>query len=232
MRDNTVLTWQAQIFCGLRVGYTEEVFSIEKVYEICQKYTNEIGWCVTVTPTKFIYKNGSEPGVIIGVIQYPRFSLSEEELRGRTITLAEILLVELGQFRISIVFPNEIEMIEAISIKNIILRKVEPPTNLYAAMSTLDTILSKGDKEYIDKYSEGIVTAKYHHSLGRWIRNNWGLWSRKGKLYEWFNSQDLVHPDDMSGIIITSYWRIKHQQPIRLNEQIQHYLDYWSKQNE
>jgi len=100
MKNKTCLTWQAQIFCGLRVGYAEEILSIEKVYRICQEYVDEIGWCVTVTPTMF------------GIIQYPRFLSSHDVLRERTIELAKQLLTELKQLRVSIAFPKITIMLE------------------------------------------------------------------------------------------------------------------------
>lgn len=107
-------TWQAQIFCGLRKGYGEVYFSIEKVYEICQEYVDAIGWCVSITPTRFVYKEGTEEGAIVGVIQYPRFPKVEEELERRTIDLAHILLVELEQLRLSIVLPTRTITIESV----------------------------------------------------------------------------------------------------------------------
>jgi len=112
MKNKTVPTWQAQIFCGLRIGYTEEILSIEKIYRTCQKYVDEIGWCVTVTPTKFIYKGGHEPGAIIGIISYPGFPSPHSELKNRVIELANRLLVELKQFRVSVVFPGITFMLE------------------------------------------------------------------------------------------------------------------------
>jgi len=89
-------TWEAQIFCGLRKGYSSEFYTIEDLEKICQEYVDEIGWCVTVTPTKFIYKKGNEPGAIIGVILYPRFPLEIEELKARVQGLAYLLMVRLG----------------------------------------------------------------------------------------------------------------------------------------
>ena len=112
MRNKIVSTWQAQIYCGLRVGYTDEILSIEKVYEVCQKYVDEIGWCVTVTRTEFIYKDGNEPGVIVGIINYPRFPSDHDILRERIVGLAKQLLTELKQIRISIAFPKVTIMLE------------------------------------------------------------------------------------------------------------------------
>ena len=31
----------------------------------------------------------------------------------------------------------------------------------------------------------------------------------------------------MSGVILTSYYRYKKNQPIRLEEQIEHYIEWW-----
>ncbi len=68
--------------------------------------------CVTVTPTKFIYRKGSEPGAIIGLIQYPRFLRMECKIKALAIGLTQILIDELKQERMSIVFPDETLMLE------------------------------------------------------------------------------------------------------------------------
>lgn len=49
------------------------------------------------------------------------------------------------------------------------------PNNLWEAIQKLDKSLSKEDKEYLLENG----TLSVHHSLGRWIRNNWGLWDEK-----------------------------------------------------
>ena len=66
----------------------------------------------------------------------------------------------------------------------------------------------------------------YHHGLGTWIRNNWALWA-KGRLSKYFNEVGIKHPDDMSGIILTSFWRHLHSQPIKLDEQVECYKKHW-----
>lgn len=76
------------------------------------------------------------------------------------------------------------------------------------------------------KPEEGVI--EYHHSLGRWIRNNWGLWA-SSRLAQYFNQLGIRHPDDMSGIILTSFWRHLNSQSIRLEEQIEHYQEYWRR---
>lgn len=41
--------------------------------EICRAYCDEVGYCVTVTPTSYVYTGGEESGFIVGLINYPRF---------------------------------------------------------------------------------------------------------------------------------------------------------------
>jgi hypothetical protein len=66
----------------------------------------------------------------------------------------------------------------------------------------------------------------YHHGLGTWLRNNWGLW-KGSQLSEYFNQLGIFHPDDMSGIVLDSMWRELNGKPIRLEDQIAHYKEYW-----
>ena len=61
-----------------------------------------------------------------------------------------------------------------------------------------------------------------------WLRNNWGLW--KGlRLAQWFNKQDIFHPDDMSGIILASFWRHLNHKPIDLRGQVTTCQAYWKQ---
>jgi hypothetical protein len=47
---------------------------------------------------------------------------------------------------------------------------------------------------------------QYHFGLGMWMRNNWGLWTRNSGLYKFFDSAGVHQPDDMSGIILSTFW--------------------------
>lgn len=75
--------------------------------KICQAYCDEIGLCVTVTPTVYVYTNGREHGVAIGLIAYPRFPVSKDSLNQTAIILARKLLIGLKQRGVSVVFPDE-----------------------------------------------------------------------------------------------------------------------------
>jgi len=109
----TIGTWEAKIYVGLKVRYSKEVWPLSRVYDLCEEFVNEHPWCVTVTPTAYIYTNGHEPGVVIGIIQYPRFPDSVKNLEEKTLKLAEILMVELCQLKVSVVFPDRTVMLES-----------------------------------------------------------------------------------------------------------------------
>lgn len=71
--------------------------------------------------------------------------------------------------------------------------------------------------------------ARYHLGLGMWMRNKWGLW-RESALQRYFRELGINHPDDMSGIILTSFHRHLNQKEILLQEQIRMYQEYWARQ--
>jgi hypothetical protein len=68
--------------------------------------------------------------------------------------------------------------------------------------------------------------AMFHRGLGMWMRNNWGLWAGS-RLAKYFNGMGIFHPDDMSGIILDSFWRRLHSQPIELEKQVAYYQRFW-----
>ena len=66
----------------------------------------------------------------------------------------------------------------------------------------------------------------HHFGLGMWLRNNWGLW-RGSILQTYFAGLGLDHPDDMSGVILDSFWRSLNGKPLDLEAQVEHYVTYW-----
>ena len=81
--------------------------SYEKALDICQEFCSREGLCVTVTPTEYVYKYGRASGVIIGLMNYPRFPTTLEELERIACLLAEFYLVSaLNQGSFSVVTPE------------------------------------------------------------------------------------------------------------------------------
>ena len=101
------------------------------------------------------------------------------------------------------------------------------PKNLKDSIDTLVGMLSDEDFLSFKNGTEEEMQGQ-HHFLGRYLRNEWGLW-QESRLAKWFNNKGIHHADDMSGIILTSFWRELNSEPIKLDEQIKHYQDFWEK---
>jgi hypothetical protein len=106
------------------------------------------------------------------------------------------------------------------------LKEVQPvPRNLEECFAALEKTLRPEDLEAFRAAPEGDL-ARYHLSLGMSIRNRWGLWNGS-PLQKYFRGLGVRHPDDMSGIILTSFWRHLHGKPQDLDEQVEGYRRYW-----
>jgi hypothetical protein len=73
----------------------------------CREFCDKEGLCVTVTPTDYVYTNGQESGVIVGLINYPRFPVHPLDLEITASELGRYLLAKLDQKSFSIQTPNE-----------------------------------------------------------------------------------------------------------------------------
>lgn len=103
------------------------------------------------------------------------------------------------------------------------------PKTLDEAVGYLLKNTTNDNIEYIKSITENQFLGETHFSVGMSLRNTWGLW-RGWDLAKHFNEIGIYHADDMSGIILTSFYRRVHNQDIRLQEQIKFYQDFWQKQ--
>jgi len=103
------------------------------------------------------------------------------------------------------------------------------PIDLNDALNYLDCLWSKSDKEGFKKISENEAVNRLHWGTGMGIRNSWGLWKGDSRIAKYFHDLGIYHPDDMSGIILTSFHRYLNKTDIKLDEQIKFYKDYWEK---
>lgn len=106
-------TFMANIYVGFREGYGDILHTYDEAEQILQEYCNTISYCVTITKTKFIYKNGDEDGVIIGLINYPRFPSSRKEITSKAKEIAYRFLEKFAQNRISVVCSDQTYLIDA-----------------------------------------------------------------------------------------------------------------------
>ena len=101
------------------------------------------------------------------------------------------------------------------------------PRNIDECVAELKKIL---EPEQIEKIAadEERKMIMYHHGLGTFLRNNWGLWS-DSRLAKYFRDLGVSHPDSMSGIILTSFWRHLKGVPIDLEGQIEEDKQAWEE---
>jgi hypothetical protein len=102
------------------------------------------------------------------------------------------------------------------------------PSNLEEAFVLLKEDLSIKDQiEILNMQKDELC--RLHNGLGRWIRNNWDLWSH-GSMTKFFNNLGIHHADDMSGIIIESFWHHLRNESLDLDNQITYYKEFWASQ--
>ena len=90
-------------------------------------------------------------------------------------------------------------------IKNTHMKK-QKPKNLTECIQMLDHILKKEDKEKAKTLTESEFLIETYFGTGMGIRNEW-IRSGNPELVKFFLDQGVEHPDDMSAMILTSYYR-------------------------
>jgi len=65
--------------------------SVADAERLCRDYCNQVGLCVTVTPTHFIYTGGSQTGVLVRLFNYPKYPKTAVGIRATALALAEHL---------------------------------------------------------------------------------------------------------------------------------------------
>jgi hypothetical protein len=73
------------------------------------------------------------------------------------------------------------------------------PKDLEEAVVELDNLLPRCALPKLLKDS-----LAYHHGIGMWLRNSWGLWGNS-RLAQEFHRQGVHHPDSMSHLIFVAY---------------------------
>lgn len=89
-------------------------------------------------------------------------------------------------------------------LKNIFRRKpYKPicPNTLEKSVDALMCVLTDSEKLFLSVDPDAALIL--HHTRGRWIRNEFGLWLDESPLRDWFKEHYAVdHPDDISGMIL------------------------------
>lgn len=96
------------------------------------------------------------------------------------------------------------------------------PTNLDEAV---DYLLSRMTEEDKVAYRDGAPVP--HFTLGMSMRNEWGLWFNETPLGKWFQSNDIHHGDDRSGVIFDALRAKLKGEVFDIKAAAEWYKKYW-----
>lgn len=115
------------------------------------------GMCVTLAPQTFIYSGGREEGFRVGLINYPRFPKTPDELFNEARMIGLWLRAHLGQTSFSIVTPRETTWIST-----------RPDSAVEAElMECVELLASLEDQEGLLAYPSRADTAKARAALDK-----------------------------------------------------------------
>lgn len=100
------------------------------------------------------------------------------------------------------------------------------PTDLDDAHAQLLKILPANDIARIGAMTSENDMAEYHFGLGMDLRNRWRLWG-DSRLAAYFKQLGIDSPDDMSSIILATFWCKLHDKPFELEQRIAYFHEYW-----
>ena len=95
--DQTASTFWARIYMSGPIETAKQALRAECLRE---------GLCVTVEPTLFIYTGGEETGFVIGLVNYPRFPSSPQEITNRAEQVIAALLEATHQHSAMLMTPE------------------------------------------------------------------------------------------------------------------------------
>jgi len=107
----SVDTIEIKVFIGLKDLDTGRTVPYDVVEKEILDYVSKEKMCVTLTKTRFIYVNGAENGVIVGLINYPRFPKAKKHLESQALNLALHFKNRFKQKRLSIMYPDRTRML-------------------------------------------------------------------------------------------------------------------------
>jgi hypothetical protein len=94
---------------------------------------------------------------------------------------------------------------------------IKIPANLDEALEELNAQLSDEDQEKIRNLGEDEFVTLSHMFMGQKLRNLW-LYPKESPLRGFFKDEGLFHEDDMSDIILRSFYRHLKGEDIRYEE--------------
>ncbi|TKC09685.1 DUF6794 domain-containing protein [Pedobacter frigoris] len=115
---------------------------------------------------------------------------------------------------------RKLEAENAIRYSTDSLNGVYIPKDLEECFLQINSFWPDSTRNNVRQWAEDIFGARAHLGFGMWVRNNWGLWGGS-RLSAYFNNLGIDHPDEMSGVILTSYHRKLNNKSIDLQQQLE-----------
>lgn len=103
------------------------------------------------------------------------------------------------------------------------------PETLEESLLALDRLLNPYQKRFLTCLSEEEARVTLHFGMGAWVRRAFGLWDASPLRYH-FLEMGVLHPDDMSDIILLSYCRRLKGEPLAVQQQVDYFQRYWRAQ--
>jgi len=102
------------------------------------------------------------------------------------------------------------------------------PEDLEDAVNRLNARWKERELEILKGWTEEDAIGRTHFGMGVWMRNKWGLWG-DSRLAKYFRGLGIHQGDDMSAIIVASFYRRLNNREIALEEQVAFYRRWWQK---
>ncbi|MDA0195589.1 MAG: hypothetical protein O2887_08075 [Bacteroidetes bacterium] len=118
LNKNAVKAFSASITLGRNVGYSDTLIDKAAVIAFIQGYQNElimnknIHLSVSLSECEIILSGQREPHLKLNFINYPKFPLSEKQLKEEIEKMAKSLIEKFEQNRVVIEYPDETIMLE------------------------------------------------------------------------------------------------------------------------
>lgn len=118
IKETKIKTFQASIFIGLEIGYTQKpidenlvVQSLSELQKQLSEHKN-LFLSAAVSKTVIVLNDHKEPHLKIDFVNYPKFPLEESIIKDEVVNIAKHLMKEFEQNRVLVVTTDETIMLE------------------------------------------------------------------------------------------------------------------------
>ena len=118
IKETKIKTFQASIFIGLEIGYTQKQIDKNLVIESLSKLQKQLSkekdiyLSASLSKTVIVLNNQKEQHLKIDFINYPKFPLSEEIFKDEVLHFGKELMKQFEQNRILIIYTDQTVMLE------------------------------------------------------------------------------------------------------------------------